>query len=61
MKVFYQLCIIDLMKINIHQQIFKWNVFLKHIQLIKDLNYEFIHPEDFQKNFNIPKKQKKYY
>ncbi len=37
----------------------KMEVFLKHIQLIKDLNYEFIHPEDFQKNFNTPKKQKK--
>jgi peptidoglycan/xylan/chitin deacetylase (PgdA/CDA1 family) len=34
-------------------------VFLKQIQLIKDLNYSFIHPEDFKKNFNIPKKQKK--
>ena len=34
-------------------------VFLKQIQLIKDLNYSFIHPEDFEKNFNIPKKQKK--
>ena len=37
----------------------KMEVFLKHIKLIKDLNYDFIHPEDFQKNFNIPKKQKK--
>ena len=37
----------------------KMNVFLKHIKLIKDLNYEFIHPEDFQKNFNIPKRKKK--
>ena len=35
------------------------NIFLKQIQLIKDLNYDFIHPEDFQKNFTIPKKQKK--
>ena len=34
-------------------------VFLKHIKLIKDLNYEFIHPKEFQENFNIPKKQKK--
>ena len=38
----------------------KMEIFLKHIQLIKDLNYEFIHPEDFQKNFHIPKKEKKY-
>ena len=35
------------------------NIFLEQIQLIKDLNYNFIHPENFEKNFNIPKKQKK--
>ena len=35
------------------------DVFIKHIQLIKILNYEFIHPDDFQKNFNTPKNQKK--
>ena len=35
------------------------DVFSKHIKLIKDLNYEFIHPNEFQINFNIPKKQKK--
>ncbi len=35
------------------------NVFLEHIKLIKDLNYDFIHPENFQKNFDIPKTQKK--
>ncbi|MDB3888509.1 polysaccharide deacetylase family protein [Candidatus Pelagibacter sp.] len=34
-------------------------VFLDQIQLIKDLNYEFIHPDKFQKNFSIPKKKKK--
>ena len=39
---------------NIQMDIFK-----KHIQLIKDLDYEFIHPKDFENNFNIPKKQKK--
>ena len=37
----------------------RMEIFLKQIQLIKDLNYEFIHPDEFQKNFNIPKKQKK--
>ncbi len=37
----------------------RMNVFLEHIKLIKELNYEFIHPKNFQKNFNIPKKQKK--
>ncbi len=35
------------------------DIFVKHIQLIKDLNYEFIHPEDFQKNFDKPKDKKK--
>ena len=35
------------------------DVFLKHIQLIKKLNYDFIHPEDFKKKFEISKKQKK--
>ncbi len=35
------------------------DIFIKHMQLIKDLNYEFIHPENFQNDFNIPKKQKK--
>ena len=35
------------------------DIFLKQIQLIKDLNYNFIHPEEFQKNFNLPKKKKK--
>ncbi len=37
----------------------RMNIFLKHIQLIKELNYEFVNPKDFQKNFEIPKKQKK--
>jgi len=35
------------------------DIFLRHIQLIKNLNYEFIHPKDFEKNFNIPKERKK--
>ena len=26
---------------------------------IQDLNYEFIHPKDFQKNFETPKRKKK--
>ena len=34
-------------------------VFLKHMKLIKDLGYEFIHPDEFQKKFSIAKKQKK--
>ena len=35
------------------------DIFLNQVQLINDLNYEFIHPKDFQKNFDLPKKQKK--
>jgi len=35
------------------------DIFKKHIQLIKDLNYDFIHPKNFENNFNTPKKQKK--
>jgi len=35
------------------------DIFIEQIQLIKNLNYDFIHPEDFVKNYNIPKKQKK--
>ena len=37
----------------------RMDIFKKHIQLIKDLNYEFIHPKDFENNFNTPKKQKR--
>ena len=37
----------------------RMEIFLKHIQLIKELNYDLIHPQDFKSNFNIPKKQKK--
>ena len=37
----------------------RMDIFKKHIQLIKDLDYDFIHPKDFENNFNIPKKQKK--
>ena len=35
------------------------NIFLKQIKLIGDLNYKFIHPDEFQKSFNVPKQQKK--
>ena len=35
------------------------NVFLEHIKIIRELNFEFIHPEKFKDNFDIPKKQKK--
>ncbi len=35
------------------------DVFKKHIQLIRDLNYQFIHPDEFKERFNYPKKQKK--
>ena len=35
------------------------NIFLKQIKLIGDLDYKFIHPDEFQKSFNVPKQQKK--
>ena len=35
------------------------NIFSNHIQSIKELNYSFIDPSDFQKKFFTPKKQKK--
>jgi poly-beta-1,6-N-acetyl-D-glucosamine N-deacetylase len=35
------------------------DVFIKHIQLIKQLNYDFIHPKEFKKKFIFPKKKKK--
>ena len=34
-------------------------VFEKHIQLIKDQNYDFIHSKEFIEKFNVAKKQKK--
>ena len=37
----------------------KMDVFKKHVQLIRDLNYQFIHPDEFKERFNYPKKQKK--
>ena len=37
----------------------KMNIFKDHIRLIKESKYDFIHPEEFQKNFNLPKKKKK--
>ena len=35
------------------------NIFKDHIKLIKESKYDFIHPDEFQKNFNLPKKKKK--
>ena len=37
----------------------KMDVFLSHIKLIEDLNYNFIHPKEFNEKFDIPKKNKK--
>ncbi len=34
-------------------------IFLKHIKLIQESNYEFIHPNEFKEKFYLPKKQKK--
>jgi peptidoglycan/xylan/chitin deacetylase (PgdA/CDA1 family) len=35
------------------------NIFKKQIKIIKELNYNFYNPGDFEKNFTIPKKNKK--
>ena len=35
------------------------NIFKDHIKLIKESKYDFIHPDEFQKNFDLPKKKKK--
>ena len=35
------------------------DVFYDHIKLIKDSNYQFLHPNDFEKNFYKVKRQKK--
>ena len=35
------------------------NVFINQIKLINDLNYEFVHPDEFQQDFFTPKKKKK--
>ena len=37
----------------------KMNIFYDHIKMINNLNYDFISPDDFKKNFHIPRKQKK--
>jgi len=37
----------------------RMDIFTKHIKLIEELGYEFIHPDEFQKNYNVPKKKKK--
>jgi len=34
------------------------DVFLKHIEIINDMNYKFLNPKNFSKKFNIPKKNK---
>ncbi len=34
------------------------DVFLKHIGIINDMNYEFLNPKNFGKKFDIPKKNK---
>ncbi len=37
----------------------KMEIFLQHIQLIQNSNYEFLDPNKFEDEFKIPKKQKK--
>ena len=58
-KVFSQLCIIDSMKINIHQPIYRWK-FLKSIwKLLREKNLNFLNPKDFDINFHKVKTAKK--
>ena len=49
------------MKINIHQQIYKWNIFDQQMKVIKNLNYEFYNPKFFVEEFEKTKKEKKYF
>ena len=35
------------------------DIFKKHLEIIKNSKFEFYHPNDFEKEFNKPKKQKK--
>ena len=37
----------------------KTEVFKKHLKLIKESKFRFYHPKDFEKEFDVPKKQKK--
>ena len=37
----------------------RMDIFEKHVDLIKNSNLEFINPIEFEKNFNLPKNQKK--
>ena len=39
----------------------RMEVFEKHIQLIKNQNYDFIQSKEFIEKFNVAKKQKKYF
>ena len=34
------------------------DIFKEHWKLIKDSKFNFVHPKDFEKNFNLPKKNK---
>ena len=35
------------------------DIFLDQIKIIKDLNYNFYNPGDLEKNYDVPKKEKK--
>ena len=37
----------------------KMDIFKNHIQIIKEKNYQFEDPDNFQKNFDSPKNEKK--
>ena len=36
------------------------NVFKQHINIIKESKYEFYYPNEFEKNFDQPKKKRKF-
>ena len=36
------------------------DIFKKHLEIIKKSKFEFYHPEDFENDFEKPKKQKKF-
>ena len=57
-KELFLLCITDLMKLNILQQILKW-IFKEHIQMIKSSGFEFLNPKLLSEFFLYRKTRKK--
>ena len=55
---FYQLCIIVLTNINIHQLILNMEIFKKHLEIIKNSKYNFLNPNEFDSKFKTSKSEK---